>query len=87
MERTDYDNEVTPVLLERIAWLRGDSLEEQFFSAVREVARLREVIQTQVETLSALRTRGELLCDDTRELMLAEVADQLAEAIEVEVPQ
>jgi len=87
MERTDYDNEVTPVMLGQIAWLHGDSLEERVFAAVREVARLREVIHSSVEALSAIRAREGDLRTSTRRELLGEVIGQLAEAIEVEVPQ
>ena len=84
MERTDYDDEVTPVMLARPSWLVGRSTEEILASATLEIGRLRELLASGVATLESIKANAGNLKTGSQVALLDHVIQDLRDGLDLD---
>ena len=82
MERTDYDNEVTPVMLDRLRWLQGATTSEMAICASAEIGRLRDVMAEGIAELRSLKANDGNLQAETRVALIEDVIQLLVEGMD-----
>ena len=82
MERTDYDNEVTPVMLNRLRWLQGATTSEMAICASAEIGRLRGVMTEAATALRSLKANDGNLQPETRIALIEDVIQLLVEGMD-----